>query len=84
MQQLQVLVQPPSLGTLSAQVDMLAAVSSILTQQELLGLQRGAFIRLALGRFSDALQLLKDLPAGWPTSCMLLASPQLKRLWFSV
>ena len=64
MQQLQVLVQPPSLGTISAQGDMLAAVSTILTQQELLGLQRGAFIRLALGRFSDALQLLKDLPAG--------------------
>ena len=80
MQQLQVLVQPPSLGTVSAQVDMLAAVSSILTQQELLGLQRGAFIRLALGRFSDALQLLKDLPAGLSNSCMLLAAEHIKHL----
>ena len=80
MQQLQVLMQPPSLDTVSAQVDMLAAVSSILTQQELLGLQRGAFIRLALGRFSDALQLLKDLPAGLSNSCMLLAAEHIKHL----
>ena len=77
MQQLQVLVQPSSLDTVGAQVDMLSAVSSILTQQEVLGLQRGAFIRLALGRFSDALQLLKDLPAGLCNPCILLASQQL-------
>lgn len=84
MQQLQVLVQPPSLDSVSAQVDMLSAASSFLTQQEVLGLQRGAFIRLALGRFSDTLQILKDLPAGSPTSCMLLAFQQLKRLCFSM
>ena len=78
MQQLQVLVQPCSPGTVRAQVDMLSAVCNILAQQELLGLQRGAFIRLALGRFSDFLQLLKDLPAGLFTAPMSLPSKQSK------
>ena len=72
MQQLQVLVQPPSLDIVSAQVDMLTVVCSILAQREILGLQRGAFIRLALGRFSDALQLLRRLPAGPSAPCISL------------
>ena len=72
MQQLQILVQPPSLDAVSAQVDILTVVCSILAQREILGLQRGAFIRLALSRFSDALQLLRNLPAGPPATCISL------------
>ena len=64
MHQLQLASQPPSFHTVALEERMLANVASYLARRDILDLQRGAFVRLALGRFSHSLSVLKGLTPG--------------------
>lgn len=73
LQQLQLSAEPASLDTVAAEEEALFAVCSILAVRGILVLQRGAFVRLALGRFSHSLLILKSLSPGRSSSysCMV-------------
>ena len=68
MRQLQLASQPPSFHTVALEERMLANVASYLARRDILDLQRGAFVRLALGRFSHSLSVLKGLTPGLHSS----------------
>ena len=64
MHQLQCASQPASLDSVASEERVLSTACSILAQRSIVDLQRGAFVRLALGRFSHALSALKGLTPG--------------------
>ena len=64
MHQLQLSIQNPSIASIAAEEMALSTVCSILARREVLLLQRGSFVRMALGRFSHALSILKSLVTG--------------------
>ena len=64
MHQLHLSLQAPSVASIAAEEMALSTVCSILARREVLLLQRGAFVRMALGRFSHALANLKSLATG--------------------
>jgi hypothetical protein len=62
--QLQLSIQTPSISSIAAEEMALSTVCSILARRDALLLQRGAFVRMALSRFSHALATLKSLETG--------------------
>lgn len=64
MHQLHLSIQTPSIASIAAEEMALSTVGSILARREVLLLERGAFVRMALGRFSHALASLRSLATG--------------------
>ena len=64
LHQLQLATEPASVDALAREERALAVAASCLAQRDILDLQRGAFVRLALGRFSCFLSVLQDSMPG--------------------
>ena len=64
MHQLQLASQPATLHTITLAEKALAVTASYLARRDILDLQRGAFVRLALGQLSQSLSVLQGLTTG--------------------